>query len=131
MSSPSSTSPLTAHGEWTIEVYEPSPGGPATLALEIDPQRRHLVLCPMPAGTRSAEVGQLAVYRVFYERAPTAIAAEWLRGTVAALLLERIVEGCSVSRSWSGDRFGHWTPDGWEAAVAIADGVNAALDAAA
>jgi hypothetical protein len=85
----------------------------------------------MPAGTGSAEVGQLAVYRVFYERAPTGVASEWLRGAQAAALLQRIVEGCSVSRSWSGDRFGHWTPEGWAAAVAVADGVNAALDDAA
>lgn len=117
---------------WTLAVHDGQPDdGVRTLVLELDPQRRRVLLFPMAPGQGSAEVGQLAVYRVFYERAPTALAAAWLEGAAAGALLEAVHAGCAIHRTWSGDRMGQWTPEGWAAAVAVADGVNAALDAAA
>lgn len=117
---------------WTLAVHDGrADDGVRTLVLELDPQRRRVLLFPMAPGQGSAEVGQLAVYRVFYERAPTGLAAAWLHSAEAAALLDAVCAGCAIHRTWSGDRMGQWTPEGWAAAVAVADGVNAALDAAA
>lgn len=117
---------------WTLAVHDGlADDGVVNLVLELDPQRRRVLLFPMAPGQGSAEVGQLAVYRVFYERAPTALAAAFLAGPEAAALLAQVHAGCAIHRTWSGDRMGQWTPEGWAAAVAVADGVNAALDEAA
>lgn len=113
---------------WTIHIDARAVPDGSGLALDVDPQARRVTLAPRVTGQGSAEVGQLAVYRVFYEGAATAPAAAWLRGPEAAALLDAVADGFRLTTVWSGDRVGEWTPGAWAAAVALADGVNAALD---
>ena len=116
--------------DWTVsvDVGVAPPEGEA-LALDVDPRALRVTLAPRPMGLGSAEVGQRVIYRVFYEGAATAGAAAWLAGADAAALLDAVVAGYKSWLTWSGDPMGEWSEAALVAVEALAQGVDAALDA--
>ena len=110
------------------------------LALDIDPRTPAVVLTPRQPGLGDAMVGQRVVYRQWLgaggDEAVGDDELEAVFGAVrqgldtveAGTLLDTVSAGYRVSRLWSGDELGDWTPEAWSAARAVVACVVAAME---
>ena len=132
---------------WTLEL----PGDAAVaarvlaagqvLAIDIDPRGPGVVVAPREPGLGDASVGQRVVFRQWLGAGgdDEVTAAEltevfsavraWMESPHAGQLLSQVSEGYRMTRLWSGDELGDWTPEAWAAAGAVVAGVVGAMEA--
>lgn len=133
--------------EWSLSMLEePTEAAEAlargeVLALDIDPRHPSVELRTRQPGLGDAEVGQRAKYRQWLGASgedPIEVeelisvgtaARKWLNSPAGKELLERVHQGYSCSRYWTGDELGEWSQDAWAAAHATFVGVVAAMEA--
>ena len=91
--------------------------------------QHRLTLAPRPVGSGDARVGMMTRFRRHYPGGLVAeLAVAWLGSAEAEALMDQVEAGFCVTRHWTGDEVGEWTPEAWAAAEALFVEVGERLD---
>ncbi len=114
---------------WTVDVDGDTAPAGWLLALDVDPGQHRLTLAPRPVGSGDARVGMMTRFRRHYPGGLVAeLAVAWLGSAEAEALMDQVEAGFCVTRHWTGDEVGEWTPKAWAAAEALFVEVGERLD---